>query len=180
MTRPKGKLFALLAVFAAIGLVAASGAFTSVQADRTATVNVTGDSSALLGLSEPSSIDEGAVTFSNGQAEIDLTSSGIGADASGLNPNATTALTPLLNITNNGNNDVDLTVSITSVGGGSALDSGDITVVDGSNSTLSTETLSSGDTQQIGLVFNLRSDDVGVDDISDDFEIVIEIEASEP
>ncbi|MFB6130606.1 MAG: hypothetical protein ABEJ28_07280 [Salinigranum sp.] len=50
MALPKGKLFALLAVFAAIGIVTATGAFTTVTAARTATVNVAGDSQALLQL----------------------------------------------------------------------------------------------------------------------------------
>lgn len=50
MARPKGKLFALLAVFAAIGLITASGAFTTVSAERTVSVQVQGDDSAVLRL----------------------------------------------------------------------------------------------------------------------------------
>jgi len=180
MARPKGKLFALLAVFAAIGLVAASGAFTSVEADRTAQVNVSGDSSALLELSEPSEIDEGAVDIgADGEATIDLTSDEL--SASGLNPNATTALTPLLNVTNQGTESVDITIDVTSVGGGATgFDEADVTVVDASNSSIegTTQTdIGQGSTVQFGLVFDLRSDDVGADELSDDFEITIEITA---
>jgi hypothetical protein len=183
MARPKGKLFALLAVFAAIGLVAASGAFTSVAADRTAQVNVTGDSSALLELSEPSEIDEGAVNIgADGEATIDLTSDGL-TNANGLNPNATTALTPLLNVTNQGTEPVNITIDVTSVGGGATgFDEADVEVVDASNSTIegtAQTNIGQGSTVQFGLVFDLRSDDVGADELSDDFEITIEITAEE-
>ncbi|ERG92237.1 MAG: hypothetical protein J07HQW1_02272 [Haloquadratum walsbyi J07HQW1] len=45
---PKGKLLALLLAFTAVGGLAATGAFTTVQADRTADVTAAGDSNALL------------------------------------------------------------------------------------------------------------------------------------
>ncbi len=104
MARPKGKLFALLAVFVAIGLATATGAFTSVQADRTATVNVAGDQAALLQLTPADQLNstsevgsEDYVDFSQGQLQINV---------DGLNTDATTDLGPVFNITNNGEDDV--------------------------------------------------------------------------
>jgi hypothetical protein len=109
--RPKGKLFALVVLFAAVGLLTATGAFTTVEADRTADVNVSGDSSALLAL-EPANNSEFATT-SNGEVQITLNNSGTGAvsSAEGVNTNATTIDDNVLNITNNGANDVYVNVT---------------------------------------------------------------------
>ena len=104
----KGKLFGLLAVFAAIGLVTASGAFTTVSAERTASVNVAGDSSALLAL-EPADTpngDEYAGT-SNDQLEIELATE----NAEGVNPNAVTEIDSVFRITNQGSQPVNVSIS---------------------------------------------------------------------
>jgi len=101
--RPKGKLFALVAVFAAIGVVAASGAFTTVSAERTATANVAGDSSALLQLDV---VDSTYAEQSSGTLEIDLT-----GNASGVNLNATTTITDVFKITNQGSQDVAVNIT---------------------------------------------------------------------
>jgi len=121
--RPKGKLFALLAIFAAIGLVTATGAFTTVTATRTATVNVAGDANALLQLqphSGPNGVgpsgnptsSDGYAQLVNGQLEINLNgyASTIGQ---GPNVNATTDIQGVFNITNAGSQDVDVNISDT-------------------------------------------------------------------
>ena len=104
----KGKLFGLLAVFAAIGLVTASGAFTTVSAERTASVNVAGDSSALLAL-EPTDSSNGKTyaDISNGQLEINLAN----GSASGVNPNANTTIASVFRITNQGTQEVNVTIT---------------------------------------------------------------------
>ena len=102
---PKGKLFALVMIFAAIGLITASGAFTTVQADRQADLTVTGDSAALLQLEPHSSTD--LATDNPDELTINLSS---GSLASGLNTNATTAEDRLINITNQGDNAVAISV----------------------------------------------------------------------
>ena len=111
----KGKLFGLLAVFAAVGLVTASGAFTTVSAERTATVNVAGDESALLAL-EPTdgpngggTGDDGYARIQNGELEINL--AGYNTSASGVNPNATTDVDSVFRITNQGTQEVNVTIS---------------------------------------------------------------------
>ena len=80
-----------------------SGAFTSVEADRQVEVNVVDDADAYLGLSaldEPNSeyVDESGDTVA-----IDITETDAGGQ--GLNPNATTVIEDLLEVTNQGTND---------------------------------------------------------------------------
>lgn len=101
--RPKGKLFALVAVFAAIGVVVATGAFTTVSADRTAEVNVAGDSAALLGLA-PADTDNGDTYADNSSDELQLQNLGE------VNPDAVTEINDVFVVTNNGNQDVELTI----------------------------------------------------------------------
>jgi hypothetical protein len=97
----KGKLFALLAVFAAIGVVTATGAFTTVSAERTAQVNVAGDASALLALSPT---DSEFSTTENNQLTIDL-------GTNNVNPNAVTTDNEVFTVTNNGEDPVRLVVT---------------------------------------------------------------------
>lgn len=98
MKRPKGKLFALLAVFAALGIATASGAFTTVSAERTATVGVSGDASAALAL------DEDSDYASNTDGELQITFEDV-------NTNAITVVDDTFLITNNGNQDVTISIS---------------------------------------------------------------------
>jgi hypothetical protein len=103
--RPKGKLFALLAVFAAIGLVTATGAFTSVQAQRTADVNVAGDGSALLQLTSENAKFASVNGDTNSNAgELTLTFDSINTDAE-------TDLGAVFNVTNNGDDTVTVHIA---------------------------------------------------------------------
>ncbi|MXR40973.1 hypothetical protein GRX01_06410 [Halobaculum sp. WSA2] len=158
--RPKGKLFALLAVFAAIGLVTASGAFTTVQADRTATVTVNGDNNALISISTPADAPAGVnVSNTGGEAVINL-----GNASTGLNSNATTILSPVANITNNGNEDVTVTVSVSSSNGLNSASAVNASSTD----------LGPGDTTQFGLELDVPGGSVG-----QSFDLVIEIDAND-
>ena len=81
-----------------------SGAFTSVEADRQVEVNVTDDASAYLGL--------GAADHPNGDEYVDDDGDTIGvnitetdAGGQGLNPNATTNIENLVEVTNQGTQD---------------------------------------------------------------------------
>ncbi|MDY6819855.1 MAG: hypothetical protein SVG88_14435 [Halobacteriales archaeon] len=122
--RPKGKLFALLAVFAAIGVITGTGAFTTVSAERTATVNVAGDGSALLQLTPyngPNGYGGGTAGASNGYADIkggtlEISLNGYNAGTernSGVNLNARTTVNNVFNITNQGTQDVDVYINTT-------------------------------------------------------------------
>ena len=172
--RPKGKLLALVAMFAAVGLITATGAFTTVEAQRTATVDVTGDSSALLQITGPSQTEEGTVDYTDGVAEIDLTEGNLG-DASGLNPDATTTLTPLANVTNNGvDEDVEINITVTGVSDApNSLSADDVSVVDGTGTEFSAETVGSGETVQFGLKIDLTD----VETADAQFDIDLEISA---
>jgi len=115
----KGKLLALFAVFAAIGLVTATGAFTTVSAERTTTVNVAGDSSALLqlqpapgpnGLSgESQSAQAGYARINNGQLEINI--AGWNNQGAGVNLNAETDIERVFTVTNQGTQSVEVSLT---------------------------------------------------------------------
>jgi len=116
MVNTKGKLLALVAVFAAIGLVTATGAFTTVSAERTATVGVAGDDNALLALDEGVASDGGVsanaddyIDTENGQLQIDL--AGSDAGASGINLRADTDVKNLFTISNQGTQPVAVYVT---------------------------------------------------------------------
>ena len=71
----KSKIFALVLIFAAIGVAAGTGAFTTAEADRTAEVNVAGDANALLGITEAQNTNGNElvdVGGNNGQVEMNL------------------------------------------------------------------------------------------------------------
>lgn len=87
-TRPKGKLLALFAIFIAIGLVTATGAFSSVTAERTATVQTAGDANAFLGFQ----VVQSAYATTTASDELKIT-------VSSLNKNATTDLGVVFNVT---------------------------------------------------------------------------------
>ena len=106
----KGKLFGLLAVFAAISLVTASGAFTTVSAERTATVNVAGDESALLAL-EPAAGPNGGEYARIESGELELNLAGYNSSATGVNPNAVTDFDSVFVITNQGTQEVAVNIS---------------------------------------------------------------------
>lgn len=114
--RPKGKLFALLAIFAAIGLVTATGAFTTVSATRTANVTVAGDADALLAL-EPHSGANGQAyaQLNNDQLEINLAGDfdSDGVSGGGVNPDALTEVDHVFNITNQGSQSVEIYITKT-------------------------------------------------------------------
>ena len=156
--RPKGKMIALLAIFAAIGLVTATGAFTTVQAERTVSVNVAGDSAALLQL-DPASGQDYASLDSNGELAIDFDGSDttFGNGAEGVNPNATTVVVDLFTVTNQGSSTVSLDYSKS---GGTSGEQDSVFLINSSNSNANSQetfngvTLSSGGSHDLGIVLD--------------------------
>lgn len=154
--RPKGKLFALLAVFAAIGIVTATGAFTTVSAERTVNVAVTGDGSALLAMEPNSTSPNGVYSYYDGnEIEVDVSDAnanhGSAFDGSGVNDNATTTVDYIFNVTNQGTQEVNITVSYQDNPDGFYLYQG---ANSGTNLNSTTYTLSQGETMSIGLYVN--------------------------
>jgi hypothetical protein len=102
MGSTKVKLFVLIALVGAVGLVTATGAFGTLIASRTAEVSVTGDDAALLALQAASGPGGNYIEGTN-EIAINLTN---------VNTNATSEFPNALNITNNGNQDVAVSISV--------------------------------------------------------------------
>ncbi|MCL9813555.1 hypothetical protein [Natranaeroarchaeum aerophilus] len=90
------------------GAVFGTGAFSSVEANRTVEVAVADDSSALVGLQAN---DSDYVTEEDGLLVIDLSDQNLG-DASGVNRNATISIDNAFTIVNNSDSDIDITFDI--------------------------------------------------------------------
>lgn len=111
----KSKIFALVLIFAAIGVAAGTGAFTTAEADRTAEVNVAGDANALVGITEAQNTNGNElvdVGGDDGQVEMNLSAAGTQGGASGLNEDAATDLGNVLNITNNGEETIQFKIEV--------------------------------------------------------------------
>jgi hypothetical protein len=108
---PKGKLLALLLVFTAVGGLAATGAFTTVEAERTATVNVDGDADALLAIEPKNTDTNDFVNQGEGTGDSELQIDLSGGDANSLNTNAATNEENIITITNNGENTVSFFIA---------------------------------------------------------------------
>jgi|APHM01.1.fsa_nt_gi Protein of unknown function (DUF1102). len=109
---PRGKLLALLMIFVAVGGIGATGAFTTVQADRAASVSTAGDSASLLQIDPVSGTEfaeqdgsEVAINFNNGEAD------------SGVNLDSETLDDGVITITNNGDESVTISASTQTVSG---------------------------------------------------------------
>lgn len=107
-------LLALGAAAVLTGIVFGTGAFTQVEADRNVTVNVSDDSDAFLALEQAPANSEYVTNATGGAGrnvvEISLDDTS-GASGLGVNDNAVTNVTPVLNVTNQGTQPVDVTVS---------------------------------------------------------------------
>lgn len=160
---------ALVALFAAIGLITATGAFTTVEAERTADVQVSGDQSALLAINvadnsnAPEYVDD-----SGDQTVIDI--DGTSEGANGVNPNALTNFGPLLNISNQGTQDVGVYVEVT----GADADVATLNWSDGSSAegTSGAVTLTPGTSDELAFEIDLRGE--GFSD-NDELDLTITI-----
>jgi len=100
------KLIPLFGILLAAIVVMSTGAFTSVTADREATIEVADDANALLAL-EPTETANGAYAYQNGdKLKIDF-SDVLGA---GVNVDAVTTIDEVFTITNNGTQAVNITI----------------------------------------------------------------------
>mgnify|MGYP005866182669 CR=1 FL=1 len=91
------------ALIAGAGGLAATGAFNTVEAERSVTVETAGDADAFLGITPGAGGDE--YVTQNGAIEIDISDT---QEGSGVNKNAITAIDQLLEVTNNGTNTVEV------------------------------------------------------------------------
>ena len=83
-----------------------TGAFTSVEADRNVEVNVTDDASAYLGLEAADHPNGDELVDDDGDTvEVEITETNADGQGQGLNPNATTTIDNLVQVTNQGTQD---------------------------------------------------------------------------
>lgn len=94
-----------------------TGAFTSVEADRSVDVEVAGDANAYLQLEqisgEPNS--QQYVNTSNGEVEFDFDENSTNGGGDGFNPNAVTEIDNLLRVANQGTQDVEFYADLSDV-----------------------------------------------------------------
>lgn len=109
------RVVAVLLLFGGAIGVTATGAFSTVEAERTADVDVSGDANALLGIQPAVDPDESAFIQQSDTADSTFTIDVSGRNNAQLNTNATTTAANIFNITNNGESTV--TVWIATQGG---------------------------------------------------------------
>ena len=142
------------------GAIFGSGAFSSVEAERTANISVADDAAAYLALEVHSSRDpdSGFVQTSGagtGAGQLEFYFDGTDtANADGLNENSVTRFDNLLTITNNGSNDVSITVEAYDANNESTVDLG-LSAYQGNDPTAAVETLTSGSSVDVGIEFDL-------------------------
>lgn len=116
MTFPKGKLLALVTIVAALGIVTATGAFTTVSAERTAEVSVAGDGAALLQLSPTDGPNGQYAGYDGNVFQIDFSAVG------DVNDEAETDVQEVFTITNQGTQNVTITIADSDTDGGTTTD----------------------------------------------------------
>lgn len=98
---------------AGTGRVVGSGAFTSVAANRTASVAVADDTDAFLGLGPCSGPNSAYAQEENGLLTLELTDDNpTGEGGAGVNPDATTVLDDVFEITNRGSQSVGVWLDV--------------------------------------------------------------------
>lgn len=154
-------LIGLGTVVAGSGAVLGTGAFTTVTAARTVSVETSGDASAFLALT-PGSENGGYVDDDDATIEIQLDGTDVPGD--GLNQDATTTIEGMIDVANNGSGAVrPLSLSMTDSNGDVVSDDGDpISFTSGQTSgeldtgeDILDSDLGSGSSVEFGMVFDL-------------------------
>jgi hypothetical protein len=102
--RFRTRLLVVFTVFGVALFLVGSSAFTTVSAERTVSVNVSEDSSALLELTPHSGANGDYAKQTGGELEISFDD----VPATGVNQNANTTLSKVFNVTNQGTQTVDV------------------------------------------------------------------------
>ncbi len=110
-------LIALGTAAIATGLIFGSGAFTQVEAERAVNVDVADDANAFLAMQSTSDL-----SGTNADNVVEINLDGTGTSANGINYNATTTVDPVLNVTNNGGQQVELSYNQTATPEGLSLE----------------------------------------------------------
>jgi hypothetical protein len=177
MANRRNVLIGLGGLVAAGGAALGTGAFTTVEAQRTVTIDTAGDADAFLGLEVRSDLE--ADTENNGLIQLDLSSA---TNASGLNRRARTVLDKVLLVENNGTQSgVDIGFTVDVIDGDSTVsgDNGAGEIFKFSENTdgdfdsdetdisLSETPLASGEATAYDLEIELRPDEISNSTASD-------------
>ena len=138
-----------------VGVVIGTGAFTTVSAERTVSVDTAGDAAALLGLEPGEGGDvDGRVTTPGDQIEITLP----GDSADGINEGARTEFQRLVRVSNNGGQNV------TSLSFDIDADAERVQYITNTTTTVHEEgedvldgELAPGEAVEFGIIFDLRA-----------------------
>jgi len=199
MANRRNVLIGLGGLVAAGGAALGTGAFTTVEAQRTVNIQTTGDADAFLAMRPARSDNAFVSNTTNGtiQVNLDGTDSNNG-NASGLNKNARTRFENLVLLANNGTqnvNAVNLSVEETVLSDDDSTDHENafkITTEDDSTldptsgnpveilSKSNTNTLTPGDTVVFGIEIDLLNSDINKIDSNAAFTLTIEAQTDNP
>ena len=162
------KVLAIVVVLSLMIAVPGTGAFSSVTAERTATVSVADDADAFLGLEPHNSVNGQYATTNDGQLELRIDGSNPAIPGDGVNHNAITTFDDVFNITNQGTQRVAVSVN------DSASETKYYVLHDGERLALDEveAVLDPGDVAEVGLVTNTTGDSDAV--VPGDLEIEAE------
>jgi hypothetical protein len=158
MYLPRGKLLALIAVVVAASMVSATGAFSTVKAERNVDVKVTGDKGAFLSLKPATSPNANEyVKMKSGKLSINLDGSVKKNAGKGVNPDAVTKFDKLFVISNYGSQDIKVTFNetpnskaVTFYTKSKKNIEGGFTIAEGKSKTIGIKVNTRGDKVQLG------------------------------
>lgn len=162
------KVLALVVVLSLIVAIPGTGAFSSVTAERTATVSVANDADAFLGLTPHSSANGQYAETTDGQLELRIDETNPDVTGDGVNQNAITTFDDVFNVTNQGTQRVAVSVN------DSARETNYYVIHEGERLALDEVevVLDPGDVAEVGLVTNTTGEPNVV--VPNDIEIVAE------
>lgn len=205
MANRRNVLIGLGSLVAGGGALLGTGAFTTVEADRTVNIQTTGDASAFLAMTPARSDDAFVSNATDGAIVVNLdgTDSNNG-NASGLNQNARTRFENLVQLANNGTQDVtsvSLSVEETVLTDTTASEnhedairittenddtlnptsenSVDILGSDDGDNYSSTNTMTPGDTVTFGIEIDLLDSSISQIDTNAEFTLTIEAQTAQ-
>ena len=177
-------LLGLGAIVAGGGATLGTGAFSSVSAQRSATIQTAGDASAFLGIeahpsrsstgnpNDPDDSSDGTpyLTLDDTDKTLEFNFDGSGTptiDGGGLNRNATTEFDDLIVISNQGQNAVTLNITLVDSNGNTATEDSAFSAYASANSTSGsisngdpidgTASLPAGESVDVGFSFDLTA-----------------------
>ena len=163
MAHRRSLVFLLLVVAGVVGATVATGAYTTITAERTVSVTVTGDDSALLQMA-PHTGPNGLYAQQTASGEIEIRLDGALGLSNGMNLDSTTTLNNVFNVTNQGSQPVG--VWITKTGPNANLvsfETGSGVVMDGSSA--NAQNLTVGSTIEVTIVVDTAGQTLSSGDV---------------